>query len=333
MSRTCGDCFDVLWRLLFLYDNSLDVCQILRRHLLVLIRTFTLITIIVLLFGVWLAHFLTKPLRMIVDGIEKIKQRSFDVQIPIMTKDEYGEVANALNVMLQRLVKSKILRKQMIADLSHELRTPVAIMKSQLENFQQARVNIPVHELLPLHDECIRLSHLVDDMYQLTLANAGKLRLKRKSIDLVRLIRNIVKKLSYEFDRKQLEIKIDTTEPEIWQLADPRRLEQVLVNLLFNTIQYSEVGGKIELSVKQTPTQTWIRVSDNGPGIPQEQLPYIFKRFYRVEDGRTRNRGGMGLGLAIAEGFIKAHGGRIQVESERGKGTTFYIQLPLQAKA
>ena len=304
-----------------------------QQFLMVLLRAFTLITIIVLLFGVWLAHLLTKPLGIIVEGIKKIKQQSLDVRIPIVTNDEYGEVGQALNQMCQRLSKSEKLRKQMIADLSHELRTPVTIMKSQLENFQQTGVAIPVHELLPLHDECIRLSHLVDDLYQLTLADSGNLRLEIKSVEMVKLIKAIVRKLSFEFESKQLAIQIDTSEHEIWQQADPRRMEQVLVNLLFNAIQYSEEGGKIELSVERTSTDTQICVTDNGPGIPQEQLPYVFERFYRVEEGRSRNTGGMGLGLAIVKEFIKAHGGTIQVESECGKGTTFFIQLPLQIEA
>jgi two-component system sensor histidine kinase BaeS len=279
---------------------------------------------------------LTTPLLQLIKAIERIAQNDLTVQLQVTTLDEYGKVAQALNYMAEELVRAEEVRKHLVADVAHELRTPLMIISGQLELMQESGQPIAPEKLLPMQDEVIRLTQLVHDLHQLTLAEAGKLKLDKQPTDLYKVIEPIVEIFKYELDEKNLEVKIQPTgEPSVVHV-DRHRITQVFINLINNAVQYSKEGGEINISIttisqKPTDAQTYlcISIADQGIGITPEQIVHLFNRFYRVEEARSRNTGGAGLGLAIAKEFVEAHQGYITVQSKLDAGTTFSVFLPL----
>ena len=221
-----------------------------------------------------------------------------------------------------------------MADVAHELRTPLTIIRGKLDLFQQSDQPIKPENLLPLQDELIRLTLLIDDLHQLSLSEAGKLSLELKPTDITVLLQRIVERVTFESDIKKIniEFKCFTNNPII--NIDSNRMTQVFFNLLTNAIRYTPYNGKVTLTVEDEkgvngePVQLLIKIIDTGNGVEPEHLPFIFNRFYRTDQARTRNNGGMGLGLAIAKEFVLAHSGNIEVDSHLGQGSTFIIKLP-----
>jgi two-component system, OmpR family, sensor histidine kinase BaeS len=290
-------------------------------------------TIVALLVGLWLTWKLTLPLKRLIPAIAKIAARDFSFQLPVTTKDEYGKVTEALNQMTQQLRKSEELRKNLVANVAHELRTPLSVLQCQLENIQQDGRVVPPENLLPMQDEVIRLSMLVDDLHQLTLAEAGKLPLDKKPTDLRRLLGQLIDNIKLEALEKQVYITQLNLGSNRNVMIDAHRMTQVFYNLLMNAIRYTLPGGNITVQVVDTHQRedvdyTVISITDTGIGIEKELIPNVFERFYRVEVSRSRDTGGMGLGLAIAKQFVEAHQGFIEVESEVGRGSTFSVYLP-----
>jgi len=279
---------------------------------------------------------LTSPLRQLIPAIVRLRKGEWGVQAPVVSRDEIGEVARAFNEMSEQLRRTEQARKNMMADVAHELRTPLTIVRGQLDLFQQSGQAIRPEQLLPLQDELIRLSRLVDDLHQLSLAEARRLPLERRPTDLSGLLRRIMDRLVPETEGKSIALKLDAP-GEVTALVDPHRITQVLLNLLVNAVRYTPPGGTVHVSVAMEPAmrqgepgpQARIAIADTGPGIAPEHLPHLFDRFYRTDEARSRDRGGMGLGLAIAKEFVLAHGGTIDVESRPGKGTTFIVTLPV----
>lgn len=299
-----------------------------------LLASALLFVMISLLVAYWLSKRLTTPLRLIVPAIERLGQGELGVQAPVMSKDEYGTVAKVFNNMSKQLHRAEEIRRNLVADVAHELRTPLTIIRGKLDFIQQRGRSIKPESLLPLQDELIRLTRLVDDLHQLSLAEAKKLPLERKPTDLPALLRRIIERMNPEAERKGVKITLtSTTEPAtIW--VDPYRMTQVFLNLLSNAVRYTPSGGSVNITVKEEKGRNGesdflrIAIADTGIGIEPEQLPFLFNRFYRTDEARTRNNGGMGLGLAIAKEFVLAHNGTIHVESCPGQGTTFIVTLP-----
>ncbi|MFD2614252.1 HAMP domain-containing sensor histidine kinase [Paenibacillus gansuensis] len=288
-----------------------------------------------LLIAYWLSSRLTRPIRMLVPAIMQLGEGKFGVKAPVTTKDEYAQVATAFNQMSQQLLRAEDVRRNLTADVAHELRTPITILRGKLDLIQQSGRSVEPESLLPLQDELIRLSRLVDDLHQLSLAEAKKLQLELKPTRLPALLQRIINRVSPEADRKgvRLELKAPVDCPEI--LVDPNRMTQVFLNLIVNAVHYTPARGLVGIVVRigdsaaaDIPRYLNITITDTGPGIGAEHLPHIFNRFYRTDEARTRNKGGMGLGLAIAKEFVSAHNGIIDVESSPGQGTSFIVTLP-----
>jgi two-component system sensor histidine kinase BaeS len=289
---------------------------------------------IALLLGLWLTKRLTLPLKRLIPAIEKIAAGDLNIQIPVTTKDEYGKVTEALNDMAHQLLRAEEVRKHLTADVAHELRTPLSIIQCQMENIQEGGRDVPPEKLLPMQDELIRLSKLVDDLHQLTLAEAGKLPLDRKPADLGPLLDRIVDRLTPEAEDRQIAMVRCYPTDKMIVLVDPNRITQVFNNLLINAMRYSSSNGKITIRLMDSCHEgscfAAVSIADTGVGIEAEQLPFLFDRFYRVEEARSRHTGGMGLGLAIAKEFVEAHQGSIAVQSKVGDGTTFTVYLPIE---
>lgn len=291
-----------------------------------------------LLVGLLLSWRLTMPLKKLIPAIEKMGKRNFQFDVPVTSKDEYGKVALALNEMSKQLRHAEEVRKHLVGDVAHELRTPLAILRAKLELFQHNGQAVAPELLLPMQDELIRLSKLVDDLHELTLAEAGKLPLHKKHIKLDEFMDGIVRKMQSVAEGRKIELSLHVDAVYTVVDIDPNKITQIFYNLIGNAIRFTGSGGRITISVEnqqQEGGKSWVTVSvaDTGVGIPEEHLPYLFGRFYRVEESRSRESGGMGLGLAIAKELAEAHEGTITAVSQIGIGSTFTVYLPASNEA
>jgi two-component system sensor histidine kinase BaeS len=290
------------------------------------------LSVIALVIGFWLSRILTSPLRRLITAIERVGNGDLDFTLPVTSRDEYGQVTEALNRMTSDLSRSEEMRKHLVADVAHELRTPLTILQGKLDLIQQSGEPVMPAKLLPMQDEIIRLTKLVSDLQQLSLAEAGKLTLDKKPTDISELLDRLTEMLRLEMEEKGVNLIWTSNLKNAVIAADPHRITQVFYNLIGNAIRYTPAQGQVSIRLsEQAGTEggeVVVCIEDTGIGISAEHLPHLFDRFYRVEDDRSRHSGGTGLGLAITRQFVEAHGGRIEVESQIGRGTTFTVFLP-----
>jgi len=285
-----------------------------------------------LILGVVLARTLTRTLRELTDASRAIAKGDLKQQVPIRSQDELGELATSFNQMSSDLAKSQDLRRQMTADIAHELRTPLTVVLGHSEALSEGQLPPDPETFDIIYDETKRLNRLVDDLRTLSLSDAGELHLNRSRISPQELLDRSAAARKSEANSKNISLEVETSPglPEVNVDAD--RMTQVLVNLLDNALRYTPEGGRVTLSGTQIPDGVAITVKDNGPGIPEVDLPYVFDRFYRGDKSRGREEGGSGLGLAIARSLIESQGGRIRAESQVGEGAAFIIELPRAPK-
>lgn len=284
----------------------------------------------VVILGYWLSGLIIHPLHKLIAVMRKVADGDLTTEVPIKRKDEYGQVGEAFNSMTHQLREAMDLRKRLVEDIAHELRTPLSIVQSKLELIQQSPTDVKPEVLLPLHDEVLRLVHLVDELHLLNTAEAGQLVLHKEKTDLNLLLGNLMELIEPEADACGVTLKEPEYRDSAWARVDPKRLKQVLLNLLTNALRHTPEGGSISVRIdaRDLSGQVAISITDTGTGIPADALPHVFDRFYRVDSGRGRSTGGTGLGLSIAKQIAAAHGGYIQVQSELGKGTEFTVILP-----
>uniref|UniRef100_A0A7C5Z5E0 histidine kinase n=1 Tax=Caldicellulosiruptor owensensis TaxID=55205 RepID=A0A7C5Z5E0_9FIRM len=222
------------------------------------------------------------------------------------------------------------MRKQFVADVSHELRTPITTIKTYSETLLDVDDKAVKREFLSvIIKECDRMTRLISDLLYLSRLDSGENILKIEEVNVSELIRFVCEKMRIHAKKKNQKLLCSAEENVVIE-ADRDRLEQVLINLINNAVVYVQEGGQIEVGLEKDEKHVRITVKDNGPGIPEDDLPRIFERFYRVDKARSRSLGGSGLGLSIADEIVKAHGGKIQVESRVGVGTKFTVILPVK---
>lgn len=243
--------------------------------------------------------------------------------------DELDQLALSFNQMAEKLEKTEIMRRQLIGDVTHELRTPLAAVRGYIEGMMDG-VFPPGSETYQLmHGEIDRLQRLVDDLQELSRVEAGAFRLNPSLVSIDDLIETTRRNFEQQFREKgvALETRIEAGLPRV--KGDRDRILQVLTNLVGNALQYTPAGGKVQVRAFWEKPEIHVSVVDTGIGIAPQHLPFIFNRFYRADPSRTRASGGSGIGLTIAQALVKAHGGRIWAESEgEGQGSTFHFTLP-----
>jgi two-component system, OmpR family, sensor histidine kinase BaeS len=284
--------------------------------------------VIALLLGIFLSRTLTRPIRELTRATHAISEGDLSQQVPVRTSDELGELARAFNKMSTELSRSVNTRRQMTADIAHELRTPLSLILGHAEAVHDG-VLPPIRENFEIiREEATRLEQLVNDLRTLSLADAGELTINLQSVQPQRLLQEVAALYQYQTQRKNISLEQDVATPLPNIEVDPGRMTQVLTNILDNATRHTPEGGRIILSAKQTSDHVELAVQDSGPGVPAESLERIFERFYRTDSSRQREDGGSGLGLAIAKSMVQAHNGQLSAESEAGKGLRIIIRLP-----
>ena len=273
------------------------------------------------------------PLAAIMAAADAVTEGDFSVRVPVRGPRVFARLALSFNRMVKELQRSDEQRRNLTADVAHELRTPLHIIQGNLEGILDGVYQPSEEHIQATLDETRRLARLVDDLQTLSLAESGQLSLKHEKVDVTELLADVVTSFSPSAEAAQIKLSLEIPEgdPAAYTItADSGRLDQVLGNLVSKAFRYTPVGGKITLSAEVVSGGIRLRVVDTGEGILPQNLPFIFDRFWRGDRSR-RHAGGAssGLGLAISKQLVEAHGGRIQVESEPGKGTVFTIDLPI----
>jgi len=309
----------------YIYD---EVTHISRKLDLISIIGIILTIVISFLF----AGVIFKPLEEFKRVIDKVAQGSLKERVRIDSNDEFRKMADAFNMMILKLDQVDTQRKDFVANVSHELRTPLSSIKILSESIiTQDTYDREVCKefLIDIDSEVDRLNNIINDLLSLVDLDKQKLNIDYKITYLNFLLEKTIQRMKPLAKKKSIQLKLSLKE-KIQIEVDSEKIQQAIINIIENAIKYTQDGGIIEVKLFTEGKYAVIEIRDNGIGIPKESLPYIFERFYRVDKARSRSTGGTGLGLAIAWQIVSLHQGLIDVKSDAGKGSTFYIKLPMK---
>jgi two-component system, OmpR family, sensor kinase len=320
--------------------QSLVALQVARRRLVIVLGVAVPLALLLgSLGGLLLANQALRPVDRITRAAEQIGGGDLTERVPSPAKmDEIGRLAATFNHMISRLQAAFERQRQFTSDASHELRTPLAVMRGEIEiSLRRDRPAEEYRRVLTSNlEELVRLSRLVEDLLMLARADSGRVELRREPVNLNLLCQQMVEYITpLALQRQQALLYEPRVQPDAVVLvsADLQRIKQLLLNLLDNAIKYTDLQGAVTLSLDVQAGQAIIAVADSGRGIPAEDLPHIFERFFRRSASTSdRSAPGFGLGLSIVKWIVDSHGGRIEAKSELGKGTTFFVHLPLSAE-
>ncbi|HEY33419.1 MAG TPA: HAMP domain-containing protein [Dehalococcoidia bacterium] len=284
---------------------------------------------IALIMTFFLSRRILAPVRSLTSAARQLGSGDFSQRVNVKDRGELGELADTFNSMASDLERAEQLRRNMVADAAHELRTPLSNIRGQLEAVRDGVLKPDADTIRSLEEEASLLSRLVDDLQELSLVEAGELKLNRQTKDINRLIEQAVTAQQTQAAAKGISVSADLPNKLPSVSIDSHRIGQVLRNLLENAITHTGTGGTISVSARQQEDSIEVAVADTGEGIPSEDLPNIFERFYRVDKSRARATGGSGLGLTIARRLVEVHGGMIEAYSEPGKGSRFTFTVPM----
>lgn len=283
--------------------------------------------IVSVLVGFLLAKRLSSPIYKTVGVTKKISGGDYGVRIKEESNTkEVDELIGSINHLADSLEKQENLRRQLTADVAHELRTPITTVQTHMEAIIEGVWEPTTERLQSCYDEMTRISKLVFDLENLAKVESSNLKLDKTQINIVDLSNKMVSNFETELKKKDLHVTVIGGCPDI--LADRDRINQVLTNLVSNAVKYTPNGGEIRITISETEDSVVFSIEDNGIGIPEKELPYIFERFYRADKSRNRMTGGSGIGLAIVKSIVTAHGGTVDLESRLNKGSCFMVALP-----
>ncbi len=284
---------------------------------------------IALLLALVLSRRILRPVEALTAAARHMEQGHLNQQVEVHSNDEIGELAHAFNAMASGLARVEQLRRNMVNDIAHELRTPLSNIRGYLEALQDGVTEPSATLIDSLHDEALLLNRLVDDLQDLALAEAGQLTLVRRPTALQGIVESMVQAMSPLASKQNLCVNVVLPADLPPVIVDAERIGQVLRNLVQNAFTHTPPGGEIIIEATTVDSMVAVEVRDTGQGIAAEHLPYIFDRFYRTDRSRSRATGGAGLGLAIVKQLVQAHGGEVRVTSTPGVGTTFTFTVPV----
>ncbi|MBN1657308.1 MAG: HAMP domain-containing histidine kinase [Anaerolineae bacterium] len=290
-------------------------------------------TLVALALGVFLARRLTLPVRELTAATRALSRGEMQQQVPVRSRDELGELAASFNQMSADLARAVELRREMTADIAHDLRTPLTVMAGYLEALRDGVLPPSPERFETMHQEAQHLRRLVEDLRTLSLADAGELALNRTAVSPQILLGQAAAAYGHQAAQQGVGLEVDMGAGLPAVYADLDRMAQVLGNLIGNALRHTPAGGRIRLVAAHKGGKVLLQVHDTGGGISADDLPHVFDRFYRGSEAREGDGSESGLGLAIARSIVELHGGTISVESIVGKGTTFTISVPADLRS
>lgn len=295
-------------------------------------NTFMVAALLALALGwwlsVWISRTLSAPLAQVRQAARAFAGRHWEQRLPIRGAEEVAEVARAINHMAAALQDAEVQRRNLLADIAHELRTPLAVLQGNLRALLDGVYPLEMGEVATVYDQSRLISRLVDDLGQLALAEAGQLTLNLAEVDLGPVLAAAGETWAGVAQAQSISVQYTVATPLPTVRADAARLTQVLNNLLANALRHTPAGGRVTLAAEALAQGVQLSVADTGEGIAPDDLARVFDRFYRGDKARARGSGGSGLGLAITKALVEAMGGTVGVTSQVGAGSTFAITLP-----
>jgi two-component system sensor histidine kinase BaeS len=281
-----------------------------------------------------LSRHLLRPVGQLTKGADALASRKFDTRIEVSSGDELGQLADDFNRMAQTLERYEELRKQWISDISHELRTPIAVLRGEIEAMQDGVREMTRENIESLHAEIMLLGKLINDLHELSMAEAGVLSARQEPVDVAEVLEDTLSMFNARFSQASLAIQhIKKPEGSFIITGDSDRLAQVFSNILENTLRYTESPGRLEVRCESTGREVHVIFEDTKPGVPDESLGKLFDRLFRIDPSRSRKYGGSGLGLAICRNIVESLGGEIGAGHAGIGGLRIEIILPLSSKA
>jgi signal transduction histidine kinase len=303
--------------------------EFIRRTNLMLVYSAVGASIVALLLGIFLSRSLTRPIRELTEATHAVADGRLGLQVSVRSKDEMGELAASFNQMSADLARSTDARKQMTADIAHELRTPLSLILGHAEAVHDGVLKPTRENFEIIREEAFRLEHLVDDLRILSLADAGELSINLQEVSPQKLLKDVQATYHHIAHQRDVKIQVDVASDIPMLHIDPVRMTQVLTNILDNALHHTPQGGRVNLSAQKVQGGVELTIQDSGPGIEGNDVNRIFERFYRTDSARHRDEGGSGLGLAIAKSIVQAHNGQIWAESAPGQGLKIVIRFPV----
>jgi signal transduction histidine kinase len=305
----------------------------IREHWWELLLTGAIAAALSLLMARWLARGMTQPLRDMAQAARRMQVGDYSQRVATSSIDEVGQLAHAFNRMSADLDQLERLRRDLVANVSHELKTPISALRAHLENLLDGVERPDPETLQVMLAQSERLGRLVEQLLDLSRLESGDVPLQREELALAPLVSEVLSEIRVARADRAVALERDLPADLPPVFADRERVHQVLFNLLDNAVRLTPSGGRVIVSADRHNGSVDVHVADTGPGIGPEHLPRLFERFYRVDPARSYIDGGTGIGLAIARSVVEAHGGRIWAESEPGKGSVFTFELPVATAA
>lgn len=281
--------------------------------------------------GLVVSYFLsgniTRPLRQLSQAAEKIRQGDLKQEVPVDTQDEVGQLAEVFNQMSAELAANESNRQELLANIAHELKTPLAVLQGHLESMLDGVEEPAPDKLFSMQEEVMRLTRLVGDLRDLSLAQVHRLELHLQPVDLDEKVERAADMLEPLLEEKKLRFVKELAPGLPVRQLDPDRLNQILYNLITNAIRYTHPGTPILLKTEPAGDRVRLTIADEGPGIAPEDLPHVFEQFYRGDKSRNRASGGSGIGLSLAKSFVEAQGGTITARNRNQGGAEFVVEV------
>lgn len=312
--------------------DSIDDAKVLMKRIAKIYVISAIVPLIIIYVAIYIMTYrFTRPLRLMSEASKAMTKGDFSRRIPVTSDDEIGQLAVSFNQMTNSLARLEEVRKSFIANVSHELRTPMTTIGGFIDGIIDGTIDADKQSyyLGIVHDEIKRLSRMVESMLSISKLEANETQLKKESFDFREQILNIVIAQEQRINKKQIEIVGLDKLQDVEIVADKDLIHRAVYNLVDNAIKFTNEGGKIEFFVKQDLKKTTFKILNTGKGIPQNELPYVFERFYKVDKSRSTNKDSTGLGLYIVKTIIKNHGGVLSVTSVENSFTAFEFDLPI----